>query len=449
MHYLDGSGLIENAGVWPRHFRLVGLLIESPRVKVVMCHNLLARAGFAPLPALQQLLCQTVQQAAYERGVRACYTLIPTMSTEMYREGAVEFHLPRSERVFYNPRARLGRDLGVLAMRAEAERLERPLEVLELMAGLGLRTRRYLAEAPVAHIVVNDANYDAFAYLQATLQSETRAELYNELAQRLLARFYLEDRRFDWVDLDPFGSPSPFVPWTTGVIRWGGLLYVTATDAPVLCGAQRGEALKSYDAVSALGRECHEFGLRILIGFLQRRLVQANMHGAPLFSLFDGYCWRVLLRVFKGTRGFNAEQLGFIAQMPDGEYRATHAGVPAPLIERYDPAQTVRWIGPLWLGPLHDHAFLGAMFRYAHEEYFAEARRWLTRLNRELDELPIVYNLSGLADKLDRSVPPTREAIKYLREQGYRASPVHHAGNSIRTDAPLQVLLQLWQRFKG
>jgi hypothetical protein len=255
MHYLDGSGLIENAGVWPRHFRLVGLLIESPRVKVVMCHNLLARAGFAPLPALQQLSCQTVQQAAYERGVRACYTLIPTMSTEMYREGAVEFHLPRSERVFYNPRARLGRDLGVLAMRAEAERLERPLEVLELMAGLGLRTRRYLAEAPVAHIVVNDANYDAFAYLQATLQSETRAELYNELAQRLLARFYLEDRRFDWVDLDPFGSPSPFVPWTTGVIRWGGLLYVTATDAPVLCGAQRGEALKSYDAVSALGRE--------------------------------------------------------------------------------------------------------------------------------------------------------------------------------------------------
>jgi hypothetical protein len=36
------------------------------------------------------------------------------------------------------------------AMRAEAERLERPLEVLELMAGAGLRTKRYLLEAPVA-----------------------------------------------------------------------------------------------------------------------------------------------------------------------------------------------------------------------------------------------------------------------------------------------------------
>ncbi len=371
---------------------------------------------------------------------------ISAMATELYREGAVEFHLPVSERVFYNPRARLGRDLGVLAMRVEAEQLERPLKVLELMAGLGLRTRRYLAEAPVAHILVNDANYDAFDYLKSVLDGEPRVALHNELAQRLLARLYLEDERFDWVDLDPFGSPAPFIPWTTGVIRWEGLLYVTATDAPVLCGAQRGEALKSYDAVSALGRECHEFGLRILVGFLQRRLVQANMHGVPIFSLFDGYCWRVLMRVFKGTRNFNAEHLGFIVQMPDGEYRIAHAGVPAPLIQEYDPAQTVRWIGPLWLGPLHDHAFLGAMFRTAHEEYFADARRFITKLNRELDELPIVYNLSGLADKLDCSVPPTREAIKFLRERGYRASGVHHSGNSIRTDAPLAVVLQLWEK---
>ncbi len=367
------------------------------------------------------------------------------MEIETYREGAVEFRLPREKRLFYNPRARLGRDLGVLAMRAEAERLERPLEVLELMAGAGLRTRRYLAEAPVAHIVANDANYDAFAVLQQALQDEPRAELHHELAQRLLARFYLEDRRFDWIDLDPFGSPAPFVAWTTGVIRWEGLLYVTATDAPVLCGAQRGEAMKSYDAVSALGRECHEFGLRILVGFLQRRLVQANMHGVPLFSLFDGYCWRVLMRAFKGTRAFNAEHLGFIAQMPDGEYRVAHAGVPAPVIHEYDPSRTVRWIGPLWLGPLHDHAFLGAMFRQAHEEHFADARRMLTKLNRELDELPIVYSLPALADQLDRSVPPTREAVRFLREQGYRASPVHHSGNSIRTDAPFSVVLRLWE----
>lgn len=368
------------------------------------------------------------------------------MAVQVYKEGAAEFHLPQSAHVFYNPRARLGRDLGVLAMRAEAERLERPLEVLELMAGAGLRTKRYLLEAPVQHIVVNDANYTSFEVLRAHVGDDPRVELHNELAQRLLCRFYLEDRRFDWVDLDPFGTPAPYVPYLTGVVRWEGLLYITATDAPVLCGAQRGEALKSYDAVSAYGRECHEVGLRILIGFVQRRLIQANMHGQPLLSFFDGYCWRTLMRVFKGTRGFNVEQMGFIAQMPDGEYRATMAGVPAPVNREYHPSTTVRWAGPLWLGPLHDHAFLSAMYRAAREDYFDTARRFLGKLNRELDELPIVYSLPVIADRLNRSVPSTREAVRFLRAQGYRASHVHHCGSAIRTDAPLKVILRLWER---
>ncbi|MDM7461106.1 MAG: hypothetical protein P3X24_005585, partial [bacterium] len=265
------------------------------------------------------------------------------MAVQVYREGAAEFHLPQSAHVFYNPRARLGRDLGVLAMRAEAERLERPLEALELMAGAGLRTKRYLLEAPLQRIVVNDANYASFEVLRRHVGDDPRVELHNELAQRLLCRFYLEERRFDWIDLDPFGTPSPYVSHLTGVARWEGLLYITATDAPVLCGAQRGEALKSYDAVSAYGRECHEIGLRILVGYVQRRLIQANMHGRPMLSFFDGYCWRTLIRVFKGTRGLNVEHFGFIVQLPDGEYRATMAGVAAPVNHAYNPSTTLRW----------------------------------------------------------------------------------------------------------
>jgi tRNA G26 N,N-dimethylase Trm1 len=50
-----------------------------------------------------------------------------------------------------------------------------------------------------------------------------------------------------------------------------------------------------------------------------------------------------------------------------------------------------------------------------------------------------------IADRLNRSVPSTRAAVKFLRAQGYRASPVHHCGSAIRTDAPLRVLLRLWE----
>lgn len=363
----------------------------------------------------------------------------------LYREGSLEFRLPVTNRLFYNPRARLSRDLGVLALRVEAERLERPLSVLELMAGVGLRSRRYLAEAPIAQIVVNDANMDAFTLLQAELGEDPRVELFNQLAQRLLARFYLEDRRFDWVDLDPFGSPAPFFPWVLGVCRWEGLLYVTATDAPVLCGAQRAEALKSYDAVAFLGKECHEFGLRILIGFLLRRLTQNNMWGQPLFSIFDGYAWRVLLRVFKGTRDFKPEFLGFMVQLPSGEYRPAYAGLSIPPKVGEGETNTFRWIGPLWLGRLHHQGFVSAMLRAAREPFFAETRRFLAKVSKEADEIPVVYDLGALADRLGRPVPATRAVIEWIRQQGYRASLVHHNGRAIRTHAPFETLLACWR----
>jgi len=369
-----------------------------------------------------------------------------TEKIKVYKEGSIEFHLPETNRIFYNPRARLSRDLGVLAMRVEAEQLERPLEVLELMAGVGLRSRRYLAEASIEKILVNDANMDALAVLKEAMGNEPCVELHNELAQRLLARLYAEDRRFDWVDLDPFGTPAPYFPWVQGVCKWGGLLYVTATDAPVLCGAQRGEAMKTYDAVAYLGKECHEFALRIFIGFLQRRLVQANMHGEPVFSIFDGYSWRVLLRVRKGTRAFNPESLGFIIQMPSGEFRAAHAGIPAPSVHpKIDWYGTVRWIGPLWLGRLHEREFVMAMARTAREDFFEQTRRFLAKVSREADDLPIIYDLSEVADRLEKVVPATHSVIEFLRKKGFRASEVHHNGRAVRTDAPLEVLTCAWQ----
>lgn len=45
-----------------------------------------------------------------------------------------------------------------------------------------------------------------------------------------------EDARFDCVDLDPYGSATPFLDAAVGVIADGGLLCVTCTDMGVLAG---------------------------------------------------------------------------------------------------------------------------------------------------------------------------------------------------------------------
>lgn len=50
--------------------------------------------------------------------------------------------------------------------------------------------------------------------------------------------------RVDVVDLDPYGSASPFIDSAIGAIADGGLLCVTCTDLAVLAGSQYPE--KSY-----------------------------------------------------------------------------------------------------------------------------------------------------------------------------------------------------------
>ena len=52
--------------------------------------------------------------------------------------------------------------------------------------------------------------------------------------------------RFDAVDLDPFGTPSPFVDDALRATKHGGILSVSATDTAVLCGIYPSVAQRKY-----------------------------------------------------------------------------------------------------------------------------------------------------------------------------------------------------------
>lgn len=77
-------------------------------------------------------------------------------------------------------------------------------------------------------------------------------------------------RYFDFLDLDPFGSPVEFLDTALRSVRRNGVLAVTATDTGVLCGAYRNACLRKYLAEPIRGPLCHEAGLRILIGTVVR-----------------------------------------------------------------------------------------------------------------------------------------------------------------------------------
>lgn len=53
----------------------------------------------------------------------------------------------------------------------------------------------------------------------------------------MYSRAFEDGKRFDVIDLDPYGSASIFLDAAIQAVDNGGLLCVTCTDSAVLCGA--------------------------------------------------------------------------------------------------------------------------------------------------------------------------------------------------------------------
>ena len=76
--------------------------------------------------------------------------------------------------------------------------------------------------------------------------------------------------KFDVIDIDPFGTPSPYLDSAASSLRAGGMICVTATDTSALCGTYSEPCIRKYSSVPLKTEYCHENGLRILAGFVAR-----------------------------------------------------------------------------------------------------------------------------------------------------------------------------------
>lgn len=67
------------------------------------------------------------------------------------------------------------------------------------------------------------------------------------------------------IDLDPYGSPIPFLDSAIRTIADGGLFMVTSTDMAVLCGNQEGACYAKYGSYPIKAKFCHEMVINYFI----------------------------------------------------------------------------------------------------------------------------------------------------------------------------------------
>ncbi|XP_075381928.1 tRNA (guanine(26)-N(2))-dimethyltransferase isoform X1 [Mycteria americana] len=351
------------------------------------------------------------------------------------------------------------------------------LRVLEALAASGLRSIRFAKEVPgLRAVVANDFSARAVELMSRNVAFNGVGDLvapHMADARMLMYQCKVDREPFDVIDLDPYGSPAPFLDAAVQAVSEGGLLCVTCTDMGVMAGNSAETCYSKYGAVSLKGKFCHEMALRIILHSLDSRANCYQRFIMPLLSVSADFYIRVFVRVFTGQAKVKAsaskqalvyhcvgcgthhlQRLGKVTSHGTGFKYGAATGPPVgPTCEFCQQRHQLG--GPMWAEPLHDPAFVERVLaalesspgRFQTEE---RMRGMLSVITEELSDVPLYYTLDSLSSTIHCNTPSLLQFRSALLHAGYRVSLSHACKNAVKTDAPPAVLwdiMRCWTKI--
>ena len=247
---------------------------------------------------------------------------------------------------------------------------EKPIRVLDALCATGVRVRRWRNEIPAnlqqrLRISANDLdefalNWTRISHIthppEVIVDQEFEDDRYNRIPsgeiingihiQQLDARVAMMESAFQWVDLDPFGSPVSFLDSAIQCLSRSGVLEVTATDTAALTGSSPSSMARRYGAKGLVDIYAHDDAVRILLGLIATSAARLDKKIKPILALFDGHHVRVSVQLKTSKEGASeiTQNMGWRVRGDDIPYRfVTH-----PNADQLENASGPMWIGPLW-----------------------------------------------------------------------------------------------------
>jgi len=352
------------------------------------------------------------------------------------REGAVEISVPEQTEgaggeVFYNPTQERNRDITVAVLRAYREREPRAETYLDAMTASGIRGARAAANGWT--VTCTDTDTDAVALCRANLaRNDIDAEVLERDANPLLHETF-----FDVVDIDPFGTPVPFLDAAFQGTR--NLLCVTATDTAVLCGAHFEPGVRRYSAVPRNTEYHAEMGVRVLLSAIVRTGARYDVAPRPLLTHATKHYVRTYLELDRGAREANnaVDGLGHIHHCEHCLWRKAVSGLLADAPERCpNCGHGIQTAGPVWLGATCEPAFVERVAEALPDGFGTadRSRSLLETLAAELDT-PTHYDQHRLCKRWGRPADAMTAFLGRLGAAGHRVSRTHYGGTTFKTDA--------------
>ena len=377
-------------------------------------------------------------------------------------EGLTKIEFPEFEKVssdapvFYNPHMELNRDLSILAIQVFQKQEERELNICDLFGGSGIRGIRYKNEIDgIGEVSINDISETANHYERHNIELNNLEDVnvYQHDASMFLR---MKRGEFDVIDIDPFGTPSPFLDSAGYCARRNSLLCVTATDTSALCGTYPEPCIRKYNSKPYKSEYCHENGIRILAGFVALTLSKYGKYIEIKMSHSTEHYMRLYIEVKKGPTKTDKslKNIGYISHCKNCLHRQTTNGL-ASSIEEVCPfcGEKLVHAGPLWLGNIQDGEFIQKMIDECEHKKINTEKEALKLLNKCLieSEAPATFfDVHSICKSLKISAPKFDSVIDAIKEEGFTAIKTHYNPLGIKSDATIddikKILLNLIEK---
>lgn len=335
------------------------------------------------------------------------------------REGKTELEIPDYKKIskkasaFYNPEKEFDRDLTIGILKAFFKN-RKGLVFCDLLSASGIRVLRFATEIKgVSEVYAFEKNPKAFETIMNNLlknKGKIEVEVHALLSDANKA-LYNVNKFFDFIDVDPFGSPNPFLHASVGHIKKrGALIAVTATDSSALVGSYPRACRRKYHSRIMRTPFFKEAGIRILIKHCIEVGAEKEIALTPVFSYSRLDYFRVFFSTDRGASRCDKllSQIGFYDFNPKTlETKVSSRGN----------------IGPAFMGAIWDTSFV----KNLEKTHFIK-----TILAESKIKTPYYYHIPSHYKKMRESIPKTGKIILDFKKKGKDVSRTHFDPEALR-----------------
>jgi tRNA (guanine26-N2/guanine27-N2)-dimethyltransferase len=341
-------------------------------------------------------------------------------------EGSAKAYVPVEEKVskdlpvFYNPVMKLNRDISVALLKS----MKKEFQIGLPMEATGLRAVRFMTELTNAKSIdVNDISAEAYELIKKNIELNKE----NSKCKEIIASnkdaniFFLESKGYDYIDIDPFGSPNHFLENAIKRLAREGILAVTATDTGALCGTFKEAGIRKYWAKPIRNELMHEAGARILIRKVQ--LLGAHNEKAliPILTYSKDHYFRIFFMCEKGKE--KADEI-----MKKHLYllycnKCMNRKISEFNNETCSCGNRFDYAGPMWMGNLQEKKIIKKV-----DNEFA-------KILSEESDTPFFYDIHAFAKKLKlKRLKKTNDILEEIRKTDKSATLTHFNEYSVKAD---------------